>query len=68
LSRQSVVWGRRGSGVRAKRLHRRPRPAQVIHIFEGKFEMARGSTTGGRPIHAVNMENRRDISEERTDL
>jgi hypothetical protein len=40
----------------------------VIHIFEGKFEMARGSTTGGRPIHAVNMENRRDISEERTDL
>ena len=48
--------------------------------FEGKFETATGGdilivqypgpTTGGRPIYAgrFNVEKRRDISEERTDL
>jgi mannose-6-phosphate isomerase-like protein (cupin superfamily) len=48
--------------------------------FEGKFETATGGdilivqypgpTTGGRPIYAgrFNMEKRRDISDERTDL
>jgi hypothetical protein len=48
--------------------------------FEGNFETATGGdilivqypgpTTGGRPIYAdrFNMEKRRDISEERTDL
>ncbi|WGR92654.1 hypothetical protein MTX20_32660 [Bradyrhizobium sp. ISRA435] len=48
--------------------------------FEGKFETATGGeivivqypgpTTGGRPIYAgrFNMEQRRDIAEERTDL